>query len=392
MAINGIPTSFSECVLKTPLSVAVNLRYTDPNGDLVTRLYPNDYIELIGSNVSTLKAQYQAINTTLVTYGNDIDTLQTDVAQLQSSASSFMLYVTGTCLYGNDGLPHPIDDAVNRLMGNTCSYNTVLGTTSALSSAIGAMPAGLSALPAFSQNSAMSGLAGWDSAPTTIAASFSDLWKAYYDARTGISSALAAVTPTCAQVIVDYAATVDSSLNFNLYFSGYTFIPSGYTDNSSIVKITDSSGNIYQTGFNIVTQSNTTSPLSLATSGSALSALSTYYTVQVTSKVQNTTLGTSCEKQVFKTVYRNATSAETGCCPDIGNYTAATSGTTSIQFISGLSYTPRYVGITPKNSFTGGLLGDLNYSYSISYVAGGATISFLAAPSGTLNIDYIAYR
>jgi len=390
MANNTIPTSFAQCVYKEPLTVAVNLRYNDANGDLVTKLYPNDYEELIGSNVSTLKAQYQQVNALLASYNTRITTLEADVAELQSSGSNYMLTVTGTCLYDNDGLPHNIDDAVNRLMGNTCSYNTILGTPTELASSISAMCSGLSTLPAFSQNSAMSGLAGWITTPDTVADSNIDLWKAYCDSRAGITKALAAVTPTCAQVIVDYAVTLNNPLVFNLYFSGYTFIPTSYVDNSSTIKITDSSGNIYQTAFDIVTQSTTTDPLILQTSGSALSVTSDYYTVAVTSKVTSSSLGTTCEKVVFKTVTVGSTTGVGGY--DIGNYTYDTSGTSSIQFISGLSYTPRFVAVTPKNSFTGGILGDLNFSHTISYVAGGAVITFLGAPNGILNMDYISYR
>lgn len=391
MAVNGIPTSFSECVLKTPLTVAVNLRYTDSNGDTVDKLYPNDYTSLIGSNVSTLKEQYQQVTQILETYGTEIADLDTRVTALESSASTFMLYVTGTCLYSNDGLPHPIDDAVNRLMGNTCSYNAVLGTPTQLSNAVAAQCNNLNTLPAFSQNSVMSGLSGWVTSPTTIADSENNQWLAYCDARTGISNALAAITPTCSQVVIDYQAVLGSSMVFNLFFSGYSFIPSGFTDNGSIVRITDSGSGVYQTSFDIVAKSTDTNPLVLATSGSTLSPTSSYYTVQVTSKVQNTTLGLSCEKTMYKTV----TSTESLISPyDIGNFTLATSGTTAaITFESSLNYTPSAILIIPKNQFTGTLFADQNYGYWIEYIAGGGKINFAGSPTGgTLNFDYISYR
>lgn len=392
-------------VSNTPLTVAANLRYVDANGDLVTRLYPNDYVELIGSHTSILISSMAAANTLLGTYGNNITTLQSQVAALQSSGDTFMLYVTGTCLYSNDGLPHQIDDAVNRLMGNTCQYNTILGTPTELANTVGAQCTNLATLPAYSQNSDMAGLAGWFTTPVTIAQVVSNDLKAYCDIRTGMDNVMAAVTPTCSQVIVDYSPISNTPLTFQLYFRGYTFIPTGYSDNSSTIKITDDYGNIYLTGFNIVTASEDTNPVTLQTSGSALSYSSPSYEILVTSKVTNSTLGTTCEKAVIRRVPNpTATITPSECCPDMGTWSlVVTSGSTisaSYNLISGLSYTPRYVGITSKSAANVGMssAGVLDmYQIYITYVFGGAVLNFASGGghadfAGTLEYDWIAYR
>lgn len=385
-----------------PIAVAANLRFSDSNGIPVTEMYPvavnqsldsptTGYISRIGSKLSDLMGTYIDVVNTLANYNTRITNLETQVAAIQASGVTFQLYVNGGCLLGNTSVTVPA--AVTSLISNSCSYNAALGTTTALAGSIGALGIGtLNSLPAFSQSGSMSGLANWKSVLATTADLEYDLALAYLDSRYGITKALAAITPTCAQVIVNYQATLNSQLTFNLYFSGYTFIPTGYADAGSIVKITDTSGNIYQTSFNIVNQSTITSPLVLLTSGSTLSPTSAYYIVDVKSNVSNAALGTTCIKETFQTVYTNSGTGGISSF-DIGNYTATTSGTTSIALVSGLSYTPKAVNIIPKNAFSSNLLYNQNFTAYIQYTNGGATLTLAGSSGlGTINYDWIAYR
>lgn len=381
-----------------PITVAANLRFNDRNGIPVTELYPvasqqsldnpeTGYISLIGSKVSDLLAISQSVNTILAQYNTRITTLEQQVSAIQTSGVTFQLYVNGGCLLGNTTVTVPA--AVTALIASECAYSTVLGTTTALANSIAAQCSNLNTAQAFSQNSTMSGLAGWNTNPVTVADSDNNQWKAICDLRGGMSTILGAVTPSCSQVIVDYAATLNAYMSFNLYFDGYSFIPSGYTDNGSLVKITDTAGHSYQTTFNIVTQSTTSSPLVINTSGSTVSPTSTSYQVQVTSKVQNSTLGLTCEKVMFKTVSNSSGSTSLF---DTSTYNAATSGSSSVLIVSGLPYFPRHASISATNSWTGGLLGDLNYSPYLSYVSGGVYLNFIAPPTGTLSLSITTFR
>lgn len=380
-----------------PITVASGLRFNDRNGIPVTEMFPvasqqsldnpeTGYISLIGSKVSDLLAISQSVNLILSQYNTRITTLEQEIDAIQTSGVTFQLYVNGGCLLGNTSVTVPA--AVTALIANTCDYNEILGTTTELANSIAAQCSNLNTAQAFSQNSTMSGLAGWDTNPTTVAASDNNQWRAICDLRGGMETILDAVVPNCSQVIVDYAVVLNSGQSFNLYFDGYSFIPSGYTDNTSLVQITDTGGHSYQTSFNIVTQSNTSSPLVINTSGSTVSPTSTSYQVQVTSKVQNTTIGTTCEKVMYKTVQN--TSGSTGLY-DVSQYTASVNNA-SIQIVNGLSYLPRHASISPLNSFTGGILGDLNYSCYLSYVAGGVYINALAPITGTLSLSITTFR
>lgn len=241
-------------VPNTELQVAANLRYTDANGDLVYRLYPNEYTSLIGANVSTLKAQYVQVTAILADYGARITTLETQVDNILTSGVTFMLYVNSACLY-DDNITHPIDEAFNLLSSASCSYFDILGTTTALANGIAAeTPATLNTLPAYSQNSAMAGIAGWDSDPVTVAATINNIWKAYLDMRVGVTQALNQSNITCADIHINYQGVYNQPAGtITMYFYG-SYIPTNFSASSptsGTFTITDTSGNIYTQTFNI---------------------------------------------------------------------------------------------------------------------------------------------
>lgn len=391
-------------VSNVPLTLASNLRFVDSNGIQVTQLLPvgmigntvadsptTGYISRIGAVLSNQIDLYNAVVSTLNAYNTDIVALQADVAALQISGNTIP-NVNGYCFTGN--AQTPITTVVELLADSTCDYNAILGTVSALTQSVTAEGAStLNSLPSFSQSgSDMTSLAGWITAPTTIADSISNLWYSYLDARAGITTALGAVKTSCSQIIIDFAPVYNRSAEqLSLFFNGYTFIPSGFVDNSAAyITVTDGLGGSYSTSCNLVFQS-TSSELVLNLSGSTLATNVTFYNVQLDSFLINYDTGVSCGKTTIKTTSLGSSTN----APDIGNFAfVTTSGTaTSFSIISGLSYIPRFVSITPKNTYTGTLLVD--YTYYITYKADGATINLVAptiASYGTFDIDWIAYR
>lgn len=388
-------------ISNVPLQVAKNLRFTNSNGIEIAQLYPvgypvdtphTGYISLIGSILSNQIDLYNTVVQTLNSYNADIINLQTAVLAIQTSGTTSIPQVNGFCLNGNT--VQPVNVITTLLVSNTCSYNSVLGTPTALSQAILAQCNNLASLPAFSQNSTMSGLSGWINNPATIAASENNQWVSYCDARSGISKALAAITPTCAQVIVNYQAVLVNGPAFNLYFNGYTFIPSGYTDNGSQIQITDSAGNILLQSFNIVTNSASQTPYTLSTSGSTLSPTSPYYVVQVTSNVINSSIGTSCSKVVTERVSGTGSSS-TGLSYDAGTFTMLlTSGSANFPITAalGLSYTPRYANAIPLDIYSSNLI--IGHTPYYTVIPGGFIISLggQSLTGGTLNFDWVTFK
>ncbi len=382
-----------------PIQLPANLKFIDAKGNPVSQLYPvaatpqldTAQTGAISCNLAatnTLINQVREINLILSQYGTTLVSLQNQINAINTSGAVAIPQVNGFCLNSNTTVP--LNVATTLLISNTCQYNTILGTPTALANAILAQCTNLNTLPAFSQNSNMAGLTGWKTSLFTVADAVNNIEISYCDARAGIAKALNAITPTCAQVIVNFQATMPNFYTgINLFFQGYTFIPTGFIDNGSQIVITDGQGGILLQDFNIVTLSNTPGAYNLNTSGSTLSPTALLYTVTVTSNVTNSSIGITCEKVTIVTVPGSSTTSEGGC-PDIGNYLASTSGTT-FTIITGLSYTPRFVGITAKNSDT--MTAIMSLGYYLTYSLGGASITFgnLLGPS-TLDIDWIAYR
>lgn len=387
---NNIPPS----VPNDPMTVALNLRTIDPNSGLpIDRLLPRDYIYNIGGNLSQQIANYTSILNSLSQTNAAVANQQIQINNILTSGFTQPSISAGCLLSSGTGFL-PLPTITNLLVSNTCSYNAALGTPSALYQAVGSQCANLNTFPSFSiPSGVMQSLAGWKPTPVTIADTLTNNWIAYCDARAGISKALAALTPICAQVIVNVQATYTGNLTFNFYFSGYSFIPSGFADNGSTITIADTQNNTYTVGFNIVTQSNTPSPLVIMTSGSTLSSQSSTYTATINSSVINPALGLTCAKAILIVI--GESTQTTGCCPDIGTFTTfLSSGTTALTVVSSLSYTPRYADWEPGNAFTSAQFYPGGAPPYVTRTLGGFTLHFGAptGAAGTILLDWITFR
>jgi hypothetical protein len=354
-------------------------------GNVVNDNPETGYISRIGAILSDQIDLYNTVQNTLNQYEIDITSLDVRVTALEISGTT-VPSVNGYCYNGNSAIL--VTDMTELLTQDLCDYKTVLGTATDLSSGLStSAPGTTNTLSAFSQNSTLSGLNGW--LPTlspTVADTINNIWLAYFDARAGITKTLEAVTPNCSQVIIDFQSVYSSTAGgFNLFFSGYSFIPSGYLDGGSTVTITDDQSGILYTGFNIVNQAANVNPLFLSISGSTLSPTSAFYTVSITSNVANASIGTTCVKTVIHT---SSLEGGAGSIYNIGNFTDGVSGTTA-TIVSGLTYGPRFVQITAKDSQTA---TELANGYFLTYTNDGATLTLLVSVQTTLNLDWIAYK
>ena len=408
-----------------PLQLPANLKFIDALGNPVSQLYPwgatpqltsptTGALSLNMAATNTLIDEMRQVNIILANYATTLVSLQTQINNINTSGATALPNVNGGCLTGPPNQSIGLATATTLLIANSCAYNNVLGTPTALANSILAQCNNLNTLPAFSQNSVMSGLTGWKTSPLTIADTINNQWLSYCDARAGITEALAAVTPDCSQVIISFAASMPNFYSgLDLYFQGYTFIPDGFTDGGSSITVTDGMGGILVQSFKIVTTSNTPGALVLNTSGSTLSPTSDTYLVNVSSNVVNSSLGLTCQKTTLSTGTRvnggpivfsgpyptgagptpTSVFSNNNCCPDIGSYTAfITSGTTAIPIVTGLSYTPRFVTYTSKNQYSA--FYAYVYAPYIVYTLGGAVLTFVTPVSGpgTFSVDWIAYR
>lgn len=317
-------------VLNSPAFVVpLNLRYLDANEILVTELYPREYITIIGQNVNTIINNFTDLSA-LVT------TQQAEIIELQLLTSGITApyetpEISPSCLVNNCSgcTSQPIDQVLTLMVSAWCTFVNVIGSNSQLLTAVSTQCPNLNSEVAFSGGQ-MNGLQGWISNPTTVADSLINMWLTICDARAGIQTLFDAVTPTCAQVIVNFAANVVSyTEGINLYFSGYSFIPTGFVDNGSIVRVVDTAGNIYQTSIDVPDQSLLQAPFNIPITGTTLLPNSNY-TVYLVSNLTNPATDLTCEKTTIVTAINNIT-----VCPTITTFPSTQSITfTLLPFIT----------------------------------------------------------
>lgn len=400
-------------VPNNPLTLSKNLRFVTPGGNPVTRQFPDEYITNIGN---TLSIQIDNYNLILASLNNTnevvIPAMQDQIDQILTSGAIAIPNVSAGCLTTSGTGSLPMSTVVSLLVSNSCAYNNIFGPVSALAQAVATQCANLNTAPAFSQNSAMTGLPGWKSTPITVSDTINNEWLTICDSRAGITKALNTITPACSQVTIAFVAQIPNFMTgFNFWFEGYTFIPTGFADGGSAIIITDGQGGIITQPINIITLSTTPGAYNIVTSGSTLSSQTEQYTVTLNTNVSNSSAGITCQKTTLGVTGSPISGPFTSvggpfgptpslpvCCSDIGNFTAVTSltsgGTTSLPLITTLTYTPRFVQIIAKDATTRSEL--FAHGYWIQYISGGAilynTISAGFDSYVTVNIDWIAYR
>lgn len=389
-------------VSNVPLVVAENLRFKDDAGIPVTQMLPvgmngtivadnprTGYISRIGAILSDQIDLYNNVNQTLKNYGIDISNLDDRVAALELSGTT-MPYVNGACFNGNEQII--IQDAVQAMIDSACEYYAVMGTASDLTLAILAeAPQILNVKPAYSQGSAMAGLSGWESDPETIANTINNLWLAYLDSRAGLDKMLSLLRPVCSEAIIDFLAqysTTGPAAGFSVYFSGYSFIPSGYTDNGSTVTISDGIGGVFTTGIDIVARSTPgADPLFVGISGTPLDPDVPSYSVTLNSAIVSGSY--SCSKTVIHNTATGAGGLDSRTYAAGVFKTNAFSGATVIA--AGLSFIPVYANIVATDVDSAAIVQQ-GYFIEIDPDTGDVSVTFTAGSGTNLNIRWAAFK
>lgn len=315
-----------------PLQVAKNLRFIDSNGYPVDKQFPNDYTSNIGGVVSN---NIDTINTILETLTSQQEEITANGAQIDNilaSGATAIPDVYSYCFLSSGTGLYPMDVVLDDVTRSICNYYSSVGNATQMSLAGMQQCANLNTAQRFAVPSAqMQSITGWKTSISTYSDSANNLWLTVCDLRGGMELIMDQIKPSCSQVVVDYQAisTVvgGTTPTMLIYFAGYSFIPSGYTDQGSSIIIQDGAGNEVSTSFNIVSASTSSSPIEIElTPGIILPT--TNYTVYVNSHVLNSTWNVTC----YKTAVKVVTNTSTGC-PTI----LTTPSPTNIAFILGFN-------------------------------------------------------
>ena len=187
-----------------------------------------------------LNQTLQSIVDEVCTHKTDIATLKNTVIDLQDQIDNLPApenYTEPDVTICTTGTSKKLSDAIPIIAQDLCDYKDVVGSDTDISSAIAKQCAGL--------NTLLGSVLGWDSTPATLADSLGNLWIAYCNLLNRVKVIeTSCCGPTCDKIKL--GATIvfndDGTIDMNFTYGAGTFIPNGFVDCGSVIKLTDKNG------------------------------------------------------------------------------------------------------------------------------------------------------
>ena len=296
--VDALPAGGGSSYTEPNLALPTCLQYTDPGtGQTITTLVHNQYTLRLGTQFCSLKATVDSHTTTLSAYN-------TRITALENAPAVTLPLVTPNCIL-TPGTPTAMNLVLDELEAQYCTLRGVLGTNTALTTAVAQQCQGLGASNALSTTGTISSLPGWNATSTTIASAVQNLWVVLCDMRQTIYDLKTSVGATdCSAFLLGFsAATNQDRTQVTVFFNGGgTVIPSGFTNctaQGSKITIKDASGKTYTDFVNLVTAVTDTDGITYTVSGAALNT-SQAYTITVEGCL--TKSGNTCSKTATFTV------------------------------------------------------------------------------------------
>lgn len=289
------------------LTIAQCFRTTDAYGDVQTRMQHTAYTSAIGLKVCEINTTVTSHTSTLASYGNRLTVLEAAVSNPVNNTGSVTLSCSGV------NTPLSYANAILNIENQICTLRNATGTATALTQAAATQCLNLSTATALSKAGTMSAIPGWKTTVSTTADSLTNLWLTVCDLRDAFSAIKGLIKADCSSVVVDFAVvSINNGSAANLFFSGYSSIPSGWTNCSasgSRMTIKDALNNVHIINVDVVSAANNASPLVIQLEGTPLN-LATALTFTLEACLTNS--GNTCNKTVVKT-----TGSSTNACPNI---------------------------------------------------------------------------
>jgi hypothetical protein len=311
------------------LILAACFRYTDSDGDIVTKLAHSEYTKRIGLKVCDILLELSTIQSTL-------DNHETRITDLEAgSTPPGTPQVNSVCVAPGASVSSPVvkdvDEAFELLESQFCNLKTVLGETTALTQALPTEPQA-SGTPSGIYSLVNPGQALWVTAASTIAEFLNHIGKAVADLRGAVKLIQDNCCKiTCDDITVDFDIRLsDDRLTATLFFITKSQIPVGFSDCNPVgnkLTITDSDGNRHDLYVKIADEANNPSGLVIDLSGTPLDP-SLDYTFSMDACMTDGT--TNCVKCVTKTATYKDTCAY---CEIVTSGVGSTGATSSVTII-----------------------------------------------------------
>lgn len=296
--VDALPAGGGSTYAEPTIALPTCLQYIDSGtGQTVTSLVHSQYTLRLGNQFCTLKATVDSHATTIASHN-------TRITALENRPVVTLPQVTPNCIL-TPGTPTAMNLVLDELEAQYCTLRGVLGTNTALTTAVAQQCQGLGASSALSTSGTISGLPGWNATSTTIASAVQNLWVVLCDMRQTIFDLKTSVGATdCSAFLLGFtAATNEARTQVTVFFNGGgTVIPSGFANCTALgskITIKDASGKTYTDNVNLLTAVTDTDGITYTVSGAALNT-SQAYTITVEGCL--TKNGNTCTKTATFTV------------------------------------------------------------------------------------------
>jgi hypothetical protein len=238
-------TPCPDCIVILP----VGLRYYDLNGDLVTQLPLDDYLQLVGNHIVTLIDEVDTLTSA-------VDDLTQRVTTIENNLPTYVP-VPEISMPGimPDSELYPLEDVLTQLALQFIDLRNATGTPTALSNSITYQGGTLKDEQQLSDVGLMKELSGWVEEPTTVADSITNMWLTILDMRAAMVSCLIPTgSITCDDVVIGFTAVVNPTGNYVTLNFLTSDIPAGFYDQNplgSILNVTDAAGHSWFTRVNV---------------------------------------------------------------------------------------------------------------------------------------------
>jgi hypothetical protein len=183
-----------------PISLPPCLYYTE-DGDEITSLMPAAYSQYLAEKICNILTSIASINLSIASLNNRVTVLEN--APGGGTGGGNISVVSQCASSSSPGIVVPIAQAFSAFEGKFCQLTTLLGTSAAISTAIGTECAGLDNQPQLlDSEQIMSEIPGWVSTPTTLSQTIVNMWLTICDMRAAIQSVLTPGVPGCIPVPV----------------------------------------------------------------------------------------------------------------------------------------------------------------------------------------------
>lgn len=304
-------TPCPDCIVILP----IGLRYYDLNGDLVTQLPLDDYLQLIGNKIVTLMSDVATLN-------SGVDDLTDRVTTIENNLPTYVP-VPEISMPGimPDSELYPLQDVLTELALQFIELRDATGTSTELGTAITTQGTALKDEQQLSGTGDMKDLSGWVENPLTVADTITNMWLTILDMRSAMISCLIPTgSVTCDDVVVGFTAVVNPTGNYVTLNFLTSDIPAGFYDQNplgSILNITDAAGHSWFTRVNV-------SLLASSVTGIQINLANTSINANLDLQFDLTTVVTN--GQISCTKYTTVTTATTvNACTTVSFTPASTS-------------------------------------------------------------------